>query len=65
MISLNNICLSFADRILFNKISFLIRKKDRIGLVGNNGEGKTTLLKIITGEQSADSLLHVYLHHLK
>ena len=55
MISLNNICLSFADRILFNKISFLIRQKDRIGLVGNNGAGKTTLLKIITGEQSADS----------
>ncbi|MDD3520663.1 MAG: ABC-F family ATP-binding cassette domain-containing protein [Actinomycetota bacterium] len=55
MISLNNICLSFADHIIFNNISFLIRQKDRIGLVGNNGAGKTTMLKIITGEQSADS----------
>ena len=55
MISLNNIYLSFAERVLFNNISFLIKQKDRIGLVGNNGAGKTTLLKIITGEQSADS----------
>lgn len=55
MIALNNINLSFADRTLFNNISFLIRQKDRIGLVGNNGAGKTTLLKIITGEQPADS----------
>ncbi|MCE5329352.1 ATP-binding cassette domain-containing protein [bacterium] len=55
MISVNNISLSFGQRILLNNVSFLIKPKDRIGLVGNNGAGKTTLLKIIAGLQSTDS----------
>ena len=39
---------------MFEEISFLINKQDRIGLAGRNGAGKSTMLKIIAGEQTAD-----------
>jgi len=55
MVSINHINLSFGGRILLNDISFLINQKDRIGLVGNNGAGKTALLKIILGLQIPDT----------
>lgn len=51
MISLNNISISFSGKDLFNDISFIINPKDRIGLVGKNGVGKSTLLKVIFGIQ--------------
>lgn len=50
MISINKLSIQFSGDFLFNDVSFIINKKDRIGLVGKNGAGKTTLLKIITGE---------------
>ncbi len=49
MIKLNNLCLDFAGNIIFKNISLLVKKTDRIGLIGNNGSGKTTLLNIISG----------------
>ncbi len=51
MISINNISVSFDGNDLFKGISFVITPKDRIGLVGKNGVGKSTLLKIIYGLQ--------------
>jgi len=50
MISVNQLSLHFGSFELFRNISFLINQRDRIGLVGRNGSGKTSLLKIITGE---------------
>jgi len=52
MISVNQLTLDFGSFRLFNNISFLINKKDRIGLVGKNGAGKSSLLKIIINEIS-------------
>jgi ATP-binding cassette subfamily F protein 3 len=54
MISLNSISVSFSGNDLFNDISLVINEKDRIGLVGKNGVGKSTLLKIILGWQQPD-----------
>lgn len=49
MISVQNLSMHFTGDDLFTDITFLIREKDRIGLVGKNGAGKTTLLKLICG----------------
>ena len=49
MISIQNLSIHFTGQDLFTEINFLIREKDRIGLVGKNGAGKTTLIRIIAG----------------
>ena len=53
MVSLDNVTVSFSGTELFSGVSFLINPKARVGLVGKNGAGKTTILKLITGEQQA------------
>jgi ATP-binding cassette, subfamily F, member 3 len=55
MIYLNNISLSFADRRIFDNITWMIPEKSRIGLVGDNGTGKTTLFKAIMGMVDLDA----------
>ncbi|PKP49933.1 MAG: glycosyl transferase family 2 [Bacteroidetes bacterium HGW-Bacteroidetes-1] len=47
MVSIQNLTMHFTGEDLFSNISFLIKEKDRIGLVGKNGAGKTTLLRLI------------------
>jgi len=51
MISIDDISVHFGGFTLLNHISFLITPKDKIGLVGKNGAGKSTMLKMIAGEQ--------------
>ena len=53
MVSLDNVTVSFSGTELFSGVSFLINPKERVGLVGKNGAGKTTIFKLITGEQPA------------
>lgn len=55
MISVDNLTVSFAGWDLFKEVSFLINEKDRIGLVGKNGAGKSTMLKVLIGEQPPTS----------
>ena len=55
MISIDNLSVSFGGWSLFDQISFLVNPKDRIGLVGRNGAGKTTILKLIAGLQQPTS----------
>lgn len=52
MISLNNVCVRFGDDDLFKEVSFLVNMRERVGLVGKNGAGKTTVLKLFTGEMA-------------
>ena len=50
-----NICHSYSEEPLINKLSLKVMRGDRIGLVGNNGVGKSTLLKIMLGEITPDT----------
>ncbi len=52
MISIQNLKVEFSARPLFDNINYVINKNDRIALVGKNGAGKSTMLKIIAGLQS-------------
>ena len=51
MISVDNLKVEFGATPLFEDVSFVINKKDRIALVGKNGAGKSTMLKILAGLQ--------------
>ena len=54
MITINNLSLQYGDKHLFRNVSARINNKDRIGLVGVNGTGKSTLLKMIARETATD-----------
>ncbi len=55
MISINNLSVEFSAKALFDDISYVINPRDKIALVGKNGAGKSTMLKIIAGLQSPTS----------
>ena len=54
MLTVNNLDIRFGDKLLFNNVSVRINDNDRIGLVGVNGTGKSTLLKVISGVAETD-----------
>lgn len=60
MLTLSNISKSYGEKLLFSNLDAIVRKGDRIGLLGINGTGKSTLLKIIAGIEQADQgeLIH-------
>lgn len=55
VVSVQNLTLSFGENTLFSDVSFDVFEKDKLGFVGANGAGKTSLFKIITGDYTADS----------
>ncbi len=54
LLSVENVSKSFADRVLFEKVSFGINWGNKVALVARNGSGKSSLLKIIAGTDNAD-----------
>ena len=55
LLTAENIRKSYGTRVIFDEISFSIHEGDKIGVIGVNGTGKSTLLKIIAGVDQADS----------
>ena len=54
MIQVTNLKKSFSSRVLFEGLTFSLNSRERMGLVGRNGTGKSTLLKVITDEETYD-----------
>ncbi|SFE53919.1 ATP-binding cassette, subfamily F, uup [Bacillus sp. OV194] len=67
ILSVENISKSYGDKTLFNEISFTVSEKQRIGIIGVNGTGKSTLLKIIAGMETADTgeIVHANEFHIE
>ncbi|GLB47724.1 ABC-F family ATP-binding cassette domain-containing protein [Neptunitalea lumnitzerae] len=55
MLNIHNLSVSFGGVYLFEEVSFRLNAGDRIGLVGKNGAGKSTMLKLLSKEMSADT----------
>lgn len=55
LLTVENLCLTYDKKIIFNHASFRVLPNEKIGVVGNNGVGKTTLIKILCGSLLADS----------
>lgn len=55
MLSVGNLSVSFSARPLFTDVNFVVNRGERVALVGKNGAGKTTMLRIIAGEQQPTS----------
>lgn len=55
MVTVDNLCVEFSARPLFREVSFVVGDRDRIALTGKNGAGKSTMLRIIAGEQMPTS----------
>lgn len=55
MLTIEGLYKSYGEKVLFNDVTCTIKKQDRIGLIGVNGTGKSTLLRVIAGIDSAES----------
>lgn len=53
LVTFNDVSFKYIDKVLLNKVNFTINETDKIGLLGINGTGKSTLLKLLVGELEA------------
>ncbi len=64
-LSIENLTKSYGDRLIFGDITFGVDEGDKIGIIAKNGTGKTTLLRVLAGVESADSGNIVYRNGLR
>jgi len=55
MLNIHNLSISFSGEYLFENVTFKIGAGDRVGLVGKNGAGKSTMLKLLSGDLDPDT----------
>jgi ATP-binding cassette subfamily F protein 3 len=54
MLSVHNVSKSYYEQVIFENVGFSVNPGERIGVVGRNGHGKTTLFKLLTGQEECD-----------
>ena len=54
MISIERLSKSFGSQVIFDQVDFKINPREKIGLVGRNGHGKTTFFRLLIGQQQPD-----------
>lgn len=64
IINIENLTKSFTDHLLFENASFFVQEYEKVGIVGINGTGKSTLLKIIAGEEEPDEGSVIKANHI-
>ena len=55
MLNVHNLSVSFQGEYLFEEVAFMLNAGDRVGLIGKNGAGKSTMLKLLSRELKPDS----------
>ena len=55
LLSVYNLSKSYGERVLFEELSFGLNKGDKVALIANNGAGKSSILKILAGKDTADT----------
>ena len=65
ILDIQNLSKSFGENVLFDDLSFSVAEGQHVGLIAQNGTGKSTLLSILTGEESADSGSIIYRNGIK
>ena len=61
LLTVKNLSQTFIDKTLYEDANFVLNKEDHMGVTGQNGVGKSTLIKILTGEITQDECGHVAL----
>ena len=64
LINIENLTKSYTERKLFNSASFSLQEGEKVGIIGINGTGKTTLLKMIIGEEETDEGMVTIANHV-
>ena len=55
LVSLENVTFGYTDAPVCTGVSFAVHENERVGFIGGNGEGKTTILKLLLGKLAPDS----------